>query len=91
MRELPGTDFVLEADIVILALGFVHAVHEGLIKGLGLELDNHGNVEINDYETSEPWVFAAGDTASGASLVARAINSAREAAAAVDRRLREGS
>jgi glutamate synthase (NADPH/NADH) small chain len=91
IKELPDTEFVLDADIVILALGFVHVAHEGLIKGLGLKLDNHGNVETNDYETSEPWVFAAGDTSNGASLVARAINSGREAAAAIDERLRESS
>lgn len=85
IKELPGTDFVLEADLVILALGFEHVVHDGLIKELRIQLDKRGNVEVNNYQTSEPWVFAAGDTVSGASLVVHAINSGRKAAAAIDR------
>jgi NAD(P)H-dependent glutamate synthase small subunit len=84
IEELPDTDFVLEAEIVILAMGFVHVVHEGLIKSLGLKLDEHDNVEVNDYQTSQPWVFAAGDAVSGTSLVVRAIQSGREAAAALN-------
>ena len=84
IKELPGTDFVLEADLVILALGFEHVVYDGLIKQLGLQLDEQGNIAVNSYQTSEPWVFAAGDTIEGASLVVHAINSGREAAAAID-------
>jgi glutamate synthase (NADPH/NADH) small chain len=84
IKELPGTDFVLAADLVILALGFEHVVHDGLIKLLGLQLDEQGNVAVNNYQTSEPWVFAAGDTIDGASLVVHAINSGREAAAAIN-------
>jgi NAD(P)H-dependent glutamate synthase small subunit len=91
IKELPNTDFVLEAEIVILAMGFVHVVHEGLIKSLGLKLDEHDNVEVNDYQTSQPCVFAAGDAVSGTSLVVRAINSGRGAAVAIDKRLRENS
>ncbi|MHC4259667.1 MAG: glutamate synthase subunit beta [Planctomycetota bacterium] len=91
IKELPDTDFVLEAEIVILAMGFVHVVHEGLIKSLGLKLDEHDNVEVNDYQTSQPCVFAAGDAVSGTSLVVRAINSGRGAAVAIDKRLRENS
>ncbi|MBP7049829.1 MAG: glutamate synthase subunit beta [Phycisphaerae bacterium] len=90
LAELPGTEFTLHADLVLLALGFVHVVHEGLVKDLGLQLDAKGNVIAADCQTSEPWVFAAGDTISGASLVVRAINSGREAAAAMDRWLRQG-
>lgn len=91
IKEIPSTDFVLEADLVILAMGFVHVVHEGLIKSLGLKLDDHGNVEVNGYQTSQPWVFAAGDNISGASLVVHAINSGRQAAAAISQSLRENS
>ena len=88
-KELAGTDFVLVADLVILALGFEHVVYDGLIKQLGLQLDEQGNVAVNNYQTSEPWVFAAGDTIDGASLVVHAINSGREAAAAINRWLIE--
>ncbi|HUW18917.1 MAG TPA: glutamate synthase subunit beta [Sedimentisphaerales bacterium] len=91
IKELPGTDFVLEADLVILAMGFVHVVHEGLIKDLGLKLDETGNVAVQDCQTSEPWVFAAGDATDGASLVVRAINSGRQAAAAIDDWLKKQS
>jgi glutamate synthase (NADPH/NADH) small chain len=89
INEIPGTDFVLEVDLVILALGFLHVEHEGLIKDLDLQLDGRGNVRINEYQTSVPWVFAAGDTISGASWVATAINSGRGAAAAIDKWLRQ--
>ena len=85
MKELPGTDFVLEANLVLLAMGFLHVVHEGLIKQLSLKLDDKGNVAVQNHQTSEPWVFAAGDAISGASLVVRAIDSGRQAAAAIDR------
>jgi NADPH-dependent glutamate synthase beta subunit-like oxidoreductase len=71
------------------ALGFLHVTHEGLVQDLGLQLDAKGNVIVDRYQTSEPLVFAAGDTVSGASLVVRAINSGREAAAAMDRWLRQ--
>lgn len=87
LKELPDTDFVLKADLVILALGFVHVVHNGLIRDLGLQLDEQGNVAVHSYQTSQPWIFAAGDTISGASLVVSAIKSGREAAAAIDRSL----
>ena len=89
IKELPGTDFTIDADLVLLALGFLHVRHSGLIEKLGLELDSRGNVVTNNYQTSEPWVFAAGDTIRGASLVVHAINSGREAAAAIDRKLRQ--
>jgi glutamate synthase (NADPH/NADH) small chain len=91
IKEMPGTDFTLDADVVILAMGFVHVVQEGLIKNLGLQLNQSGNIAVRDCQTSEPWVFAAGDSASGASLVVNAINSGRQAAAAIDRWLRKHS
>ncbi len=89
MKELSDTDFSLKVDLVLLALGFVHVVHGGLIKDLELQLDEQGNVAVENYRTSEPWVFAAGDTINGASLVVSAINSGREAAAEVNRWLKQ--
>ena len=89
IKELAGTDFVIDADLVLVAMGFVHVVHEGLVKALGLKLDSQGNIAVNNYQTNEPLVFAAGDTVSGASLVVRAINSGREAAAAIDQWLKK--
>jgi glutamate synthase (NADPH/NADH) small chain len=91
IKEVPDTDFTLEADLVILALGFEHVMHEGLIKALGLKLDERGNVAVNNYQSSQPGIFAAGDTVNGASLVVSAINSGREAAAAIDQWLRQSS
>ena len=88
MRDVENSGFDLKADLVLLAMGFVHVVHEGLVDALGLKLDQRGNVEVNNYQTSQPWVFAAGDTVSGASLVVRAIDAGRKAAAAVDQYLR---
>ena len=84
-KELPGTEFTLKADLVLLAMGFVHVMHAGLVENLGLQLDGRGNVLVNSYQTSEPWVFAAGDTVRGASLVVHAIRSGQEAAAAMNR------
>ena len=89
IKEVPDTDFSIKADLVILAMGFVHVVHEGLIKNIGLKLDEKGNIVVCDCQTSEPWVFAAGDSASGASLVVSAINSGRQAAAAINRWLQK--
>jgi NAD(P)H-dependent glutamate synthase small subunit len=88
LKELPGTEFTLKADLVLLAMGFVHVVQSGLVESLGLQLDARGNVQVNNFQTSEPWVFAAGDTVRGASLVVNAIRSGQEAAAAMDRWLR---
>ena len=91
LKELEGTDFTIKADVVLLALGFLHVTHSGLVEKLGLKLDGSGNVAVDNYQTSEPWVFAAGDAVSGASLVVRAINGGREAAAAIDIWLTEKS
>ena len=91
LKELPGTDFVIKADLVILALGFLHVIQTGLIKDLKLKLDGRGNIAVDNYQTSKPWVFAAGDSVDGASLIVRAINSGRAVAAAIDKWLREKS
>jgi len=87
MKPLPGTEFELEAGLVLLATGFVHPVHEGMIKTLGAKLDPRGNVEANTvaYQTSIPKVFAAGDMRRGQSLVVWAIREGRQAAHAVDK------
>ena len=89
MREIPGSEFTLPADLVLIAMGFVHVVHAGLVEELGLELDDRGNVVVNRWMTSQPGVFAAGDTVKGASLVVHAINQGRLMAAAVDEWLRK--
>ena len=84
MNELPGTEFSMNVDLVLLAMGFTHVSHKGLIEILGLDLDSAGNVVIGpDFQTSEAGVFAAGDSVSGASLVVRAIDSGRKAAASI--------
>jgi len=89
MREIENSEFELQADLVLLAMGFVHVVHDGLVESLQLKLDQRGNVEVNNYQTSQPWVFAAGDTVSGASLVVSGINAGRKAADAVDLYLKQ--
>ena len=87
-QEKPGTDFTLKADLILLAMGFVHAVHQGLIESQGLKLDGHGNVVVEGWMTSQEGIFAAGDVVKGASLVVHAIDHGRQAAAAIDRWLR---
>jgi len=84
MEPVAGSEFTLAADLVLLAMGFVHVVHRGLVEELGLKLDARGNLVVEDYQTSEPWVFAAGDSVLGASLVVWAIDGGRCAAEAVD-------
>jgi glutamate synthase (NADPH) small chain len=86
MREVPGSAFVIKTDLVLLAMGFVHPVHPGAVKSIGVELDPRGNVKATDrdYATSVPKVFAAGDTRRGQSLVVWAIREGRQCARAVD-------
>ena len=90
-REREGSEFIIEADIVFLAIGFTHPVHEGLIKNLGLQLDQRGNVQAfdTDFKTNIDKYFAAGDVRRGQSLVVWAIKEGREAAKAVDKYLSE--
>ena len=92
MSEVEGSEFELKADLVTLAMGFVHPVHKGMIEELGLELDGRGNVngstEGEDaYKTSIDGVFSAGDMRRGQSLVVWAIREGRQAAHAVDKYL----
>jgi glutamate synthase (NADPH/NADH) small chain len=82
---VPGSEFTLEADLVLLAMGFAGPVKNGLITDLGLELDARGNVRTDGlYQTSDPRVFAAGDARRGQSLVVWAIAEGRKAAKGVD-------
>ncbi len=87
-KEVVGTEFTLAAELVILSLGFEHVEQKGLVKSLHLQLDERGNIIVNNYQASEPGIFAAGDAVIGASLVARAIDSGRQAASAIDRWLK---
>jgi glutamate synthase (NADPH/NADH) small chain len=86
-KPLPGTEFDIDAELVLLAMGFVHPVHEGLLKTLGVELDQRGNVKANlsDYQTSLAKVFSAGDMRRGQSLVVWAIREGRLCAQSIDR------
>ncbi len=89
MKPIPGSEFDVAADLVLLAMGFVHPLHEGMIKGLKLALDQRGNVSAStdNYRTSIDKVFAAGDMRRGQSLVVWAIREGRQAAHAVDQYL----
>lgn len=89
LNEVEGSEFELKADIVTLAMGFVHPVHENMIKQLGVELDPRGNVKGATegklaYHTSLDKVFAAGDMRRGQSLVVWAIREGRQCARAID-------
>ncbi len=77
----------MKADLVLLAMGFVHPVHDGMISALKLELDPRGNVKADTvaYRSSNPKVFACGDMRRGQSLVVWAIREGRQAAHAVDK------
>ena len=82
---LPGTEFSMEADLVLIAMGFLGPVRNGMIEQLGVQLDNRGNVATDqNYMSSVPGVFAAGDMRRGQSLVVWAISEGRKAAACVD-------
>jgi NADPH-dependent glutamate synthase beta subunit-like oxidoreductase len=88
-KEVPDSAFELKADLVLLALGFVHVEHGPIVEELGLATDERGNLTVNaDYMTNVRGVFAAGDSVAGASLVVRAIAQGRKMAAAVDELLR---
>lgn len=86
-QPIPGTEFVIEADLVLLAMGFVSPVKDGLLTQLGVTLDPRGNVkaDLDRFTTSIDKVFAAGDMRRGQSLVVWAIREGRLAAQAIDR------
>ncbi len=85
-QPIEGTEAEIEADLVLLAMGFVHPVHEGMLDDLGVERDDRGNVkaDMGDYQTSREKIFAAGDMRRGQSLVVWAIREGRDAARAID-------
>jgi glutamate synthase (NADPH/NADH) small chain len=94
--DIPGTEFEISAELVLIAAGFVHPVHEGLLnelKDMGLELDNRGNVKAefgnndNSHQTNLKKVFACGDMRRGQSLIVWAIAEGRQCAASVHKAL----
>jgi glutamate synthase (NADPH/NADH) small chain len=87
IKPVPGSEFTVKADLVLLAMGFVHPVQEGLLKSLGVAFDPRGNAKANteDYKTSIAKVFAAGDMRRGQSLVVWAIREGRQCAHAIDK------
>jgi glutamate synthase (NADPH/NADH) small chain len=85
-QAIPGTEFELKADLVLLAMGFLGPVQDGMIKDLGVDLDKRGNVLANTvkYSTSKDKVFSCGDMRRGQSLVVWAIREGRQCARSVD-------
>jgi len=93
MREMPGSEFQLDADLVLLAMGFLGPRQGGMIEQSGVELDPRSNVlaSTDDYRTSVDKIFAAGDMRRGQSLVVWAIREGRQCARAIDEFLMEGA
>jgi glutamate synthase (NADPH/NADH) small chain len=90
MVPVNGTKRIIDADIVLLAMGFIHPVLEGLLSDLELELDGRKNIKVDQtLLTSRHKVFAAGDSVMGATLVVNAIASGRKVARAIDKFLKE--
>ncbi|HLM30081.1 MAG TPA: glutamate synthase subunit beta [Solirubrobacterales bacterium] len=90
LDPVPGSEFEVPADLVLIAIGFLHPDHEGPVNQLGLELDKRGNVRAPAFHTSRDGVWVAGDARVGQSLIVTAIAEGRRCARAVDRRLRSG-
>src|SRR4051812_15171169 len=89
-EPMPATEFTIDADLVLIAMGFLGPVRKGMIEQLGVQLDNRGNVATDEnYMSSVPGVFAAGDMRRGQSLVVWAISEGRKAAACVDSCLKQ--
>jgi glutamate synthase (NADPH/NADH) small chain len=86
MKPVPGSRKQIEAELILLAMGFVHPVHEGLVQELGIELDHRNNIGVNrsQMSTNVEKVFATGDAVNGASLVVTAIASGRRTARKID-------
>ncbi len=83
-EEVEGSEREIPCDLALLAIGYLHPQHKGMLDELGVDLDERGNVKTHDYQTSVANVFAAGDMRRGQSLVVWAISEGREAARAVD-------
>ena len=88
-KPVEGSEQRLKADLVLLAMGFVSPIHEGMVDSLGIDKDGRGNVEATmaDYRTSHQKVWAAGDMRRGQSLVVWAIREGRQAARSIDEAL----
>ena len=82
--EIPDTEKEIPCELALLAIGFLHPKHKGMLDSLGVELDERGNVKTENYQSSLPHVFSAGDMRRGQSLVVWAISEGRECARAVD-------
>jgi glutamate synthase (NADPH) small chain len=90
MKEVAGSEFEIEADLVILALGFVHPERQGLLEKLGVKLGERWNVKTDEkYMTSVKKVFSAGDMRKGQSLIVWAISEGRDTAHSIDKYLRD--
>ncbi len=89
LKPIEGSEFVEEADLVLVAIGFTHPMHQGVISDLALDLDARGNIKGPLFATSREGVFAAGDARMGQSLIVNAIADGRRAARIIDRQLRE--
>ena len=91
-REVPDSEFEIKAELVLLATGFIHTEHGPLVKDMGIKLDTRGNIVVDSsFMTSQPGIFAAGDSVLGPSLVVKAINHGRLAARGVDQYLQVSS
>jgi glutamate synthase (NADPH/NADH) small chain len=91
LKPVPGSEFTLPAQLVLLAIGFTHPEHEGLVTDLEVGVDERGNLRADDFQTSTEGVFAAGDARIGASLIVTAIAEGRRCARVVESWLRERS
>jgi glutamate synthase (NADPH/NADH) small chain len=86
-KELPGTEKEIPCELALLAMGFLHPQHTGLLDQLGIDYDERGNAKCTNYQTSVEGIFSAGDMRRGQSLVVWAISEGREAARAIDKYL----
>ena len=87
-EKVEGSDKAIPADLVLLAMGFLHTEQSGLVEQLGVAVDERGNITARDFATSVPGVFAAGDARRGQSLIVWAISEGRQAARAADEYLK---
>jgi len=91
LRPVPGSELVEDAELCLVAIGFTHPAHDGLISQLDLALDARGNVRAKAFASSRQGVYAVGDARIGQSLIVNAIADGRRAARVIDRKLREGT
>jgi glutamate synthase (NADPH/NADH) small chain len=89
LEPIEGSEFTMPADLVLIAIGFVHPAHDDVVAALGIETDKRGNLAAKAFATSREGVWAAGDARMGQSLIVSAIAEGRRCARAVDRSLRD--